>query len=175
MPVLFRNIRSGKRKIALEDLVSTVRKEIEDTIDTKVKPALIKSHELVVAKWEHKPKFSSRKYIKPDSIAVNIFATGDNAKIWGYVNDGTKPHVIRAKNAPLLKFRTGYSPKTLAKPARTVPSGGTASGPWVSKVAVNHPGNEARNFTNEIAEDIKPDFKIEIENAFRRASNAMKE
>lgn len=175
MPLLFRNVRAGKRKIALQDLNSIARKEIEKALDDKVKPALINSHKRIVANWEHKPNFQSRKFIRPAQIAVNIFPSGQNAKIWRFVDEGTKPHKIRAKNVPLLKFRTGYQPKTLAKPARTVPSGGKATGPYVSKAVVNHPGSEARNFTKKIAEDIKPSFKREIENAFRRTNEKVKE
>lgn len=173
--MLFRNVRSGKRKAAILDLNSILRKELVSTIEQKVKPALIKSHDLVVANWEHKPQFKSRKFIRPDRIAVNIFPAGANARIWRFVDEGTRPHVIRAKNAPVLRFRTGYRAKTLARPARTVSGGGRATGPWVSKAVVNHPGNEPRNFTKEIAEDIQPEFRMEIENAFRRASNKVKE
>lgn len=173
--MLFRNVRGSKRKAAIQDLNSIVRKQLEDVIEQKVKPALIKSHEIIVANWEHKPKFQSRKYIKPDKIAVNVFPTGDNAKIWRFVNEGTRPHIIRAKNAPLLVFQTGYKSKTLAKPARTVSGGGKYTGPTVRAKVVNHPGTEARNFTKEIAEDIKPSFKKEIENAFRQAANQTKE
>ena len=173
--MLLKNVRGAKRQAAIQDLNSIVRKELEDAIDRKVKPALIKSHEIIVAPWEHKPKFQSRKYIKPQFIAVNVFPTGDNAKIWRFVDEGTKPHIIKAKNAPRLIFQTGYVSKTLAKPARTVSGGGYTTGPIISKPVVNHPGNEAREFTKIIAEDIQPEFEKEMENAFRRASNKIKE
>lgn len=175
MAMLFRNVRSSKRKIALQDLNSITRKQIEETMEKQVKQALIKSHEKIVADWEHKPKFQSRKYIRPDRIAENIFPTGPNAKIWRFVDEGTRPHVIKAKNVPRLIFKTGYVSKTLARPARTVSGGGKYTGPTVSAVAVNHPGNEAREFTKTIAEDIKPEFKRVIENAFRKAARQVKE
>ncbi len=174
MPLLFRNIRSGGRKAAITELNNIARKEIDKVLDQKVKPALVKSHNLVVANWEHKPKFQGRKTIKPDVIIVNVFPTGPNAKIWQFVDKGTKPHKIKAKNVPLLKFRLGSKPKTLANPARTT-SGSKATGQFISAKEVNHPGSKARNFTKQIAEDIKPEFKKEIENAFRRTSNAIKE
>ena len=53
--------------------------------------------------------------------------------------------------------------------------GGTYGDNWASKVSVQHPGSEARNFSAEIAEDIEPGFKREIENAFRRAARRVQE
>jgi len=175
MPLLFCNVRGSKRKAAIQELNSIARKEINKALDAQVKPALVKSHNLVVANWRNKPKFNTRKTIKPDKIFMTVFPTGENKKIWIFVDKGTKPHVIKAKNVPTLKFRTGYQPKTLARPARTVPGGGKSTGPFISKVQVNHPGSEARNFTKQIAEDIKPDFKRVIENAFKRTSKAIEE
>ena len=80
-----------------------------------------------------------------------------------------------------MVFQAGgkYTPKTLARPARTVGGGGKVTGGTKviiqSRKAFTHPGNEPRNFTLQIAKDIKPGFKKEIENAFRRASRQVKE
>lgn len=136
---------------------------------------MIKSHKLIVANWKNKPDFKARKSITASEISVNVFPSGPNKKIWTFVDKGTKPHVIVPKNASRLAFRTGYKPKTLARPARTVSGGGISTGPKVFAQKVNHPGNEPRNFTLQIAKDIKPGFKKEIENAFRRASKQVEE
>jgi len=181
MPLLFRNVRSGARKAAITELNNIARKEINKVLDNQVKPALVKSHNLVVANWKHKPKFRGRKTIKPDVIIVNVFPTGKNAKIWRFVDKGTKSHPMPAVTGKLMVFQAGgkYKPKTLANPARTVSGGGTVSGGTkvfaTSRKAFQHPGSKARNFTKQIAEDIKPEFKKQIENAFRRTSNAIKE
>jgi hypothetical protein len=179
--MLFRNVRGSRRKAAIQDLNSIARKELEKTIDAKVKPALIKSHEIVVANWEHKPKFQSRKFIRPERIAVNVFPTGENAKIWRFVDEGTRPHLMPEVTGKLMVFQAGgrYISKTLAKPARTVSGGGKVTGGTkvitMKRKAFTHPGNEPRNFTKQIAEDIQPSYRKEIENAFRRASNKTKE
>ena len=167
--------RSGKRQMKLLDLNSIVRKQIKEKMDRQVKPALLKSHELIVANWKSDVGFQARKFISGDEIAIIIFPTGKDKKIWDYVDQGTRPHVILPRNAPNLVFKTGYSPKTLAKPARTVAGGGKATGPTVYAKKVNHPGTEAREFTKTIAEDIKPKFKSEIENAFRQAARQVQE
>lgn len=177
MKVLFRNVRSGKRRALLTELNSIARKELEQALDQEVKPALVKSHELVVANWEHKPGFASRKYVTPQLIALGVYPTGENAKIWTFVDQGTRPHPITARRAPRLIFQAGeYVPKTMARPARTVSGGGYVKNPkLVAPVTVQHPGTEAREFTVTIAEDIKPDFKRTIENVFRRISRQLEE
>lgn len=175
MPLLFKNIRSGKRKALITDLTGITKKAIDKALDADVKPALIKSHNLVVAGWEHKPKFQTRKDIRPEKITMTCFPVGPNAKIYIFVDQGTKPHVIEAKNAPRLVFQTSYAPRTLARPARTVSGGGKASGPVVFAKKVNHPGSEAREFSETIAEDIKPDFKRIIENTFKQVSRQLEE
>lgn len=180
MKILFRNIRSGKRRAAITGLNNIARKKLEKAIDKKVKPSLIKSHELIVVDWEHKPKFAARKYIEPNRIAVSVYPTGQYANIWFYVNFGTKPHKIAARNAPMLVFPWGgpgsYVSKTLAKPARTVRGGGYVKNPTLQfRKQVNHPGTQAREFTKELAEDFKPEFKKTIENTFREIARAIEE
>lgn len=173
--MLLKSIRSNKRRALITQLNSIARKELERAMDREVKPTLIKSHNLVVANWKNKPEFQARKFISTERIAVTVFPTGPNAEIYGYVDQGTKPHVITAKNVPFLSFRTGYISKTLAKPARTVSGGGVTTGPRVYAKLVHHPGSEAREFSKTIAEDIEPDFKQIIEKAFRNVSKQLEE
>jgi len=180
MKILLRNIRSSKRQAAITDLNNIVRKEIEKAMDTQVKPVLIKSHNLIVAGWEHKPGFDGKKYIKPDKIEISVFPTGENAKIWTFVDQGTKPHDITPKTAPRLVFPWGgpgsYVSKTLARPARTVSGGGYVKNPVMQfRKQVHHPGTEARNFSKEIAKDVEPQFKKLIDNAFRKVASEVEE
>lgn len=166
-----RSIRGKRRKAAIADLRSIVRKEIDAAIDRKVKPALVKSHERVVADWESDVGFQARKSVTPDAIKIHIYPTGADKQVWTYVDQGTKPHVIAPKGPGYpLRFRTGYKPKTLPRPARTVIGGGGAAGPEVRAMRVQHPGTEARNFTKQIAKEMGPEIRGEIENAFRRAA-----
>ena len=177
MPLLLRSIRSGKRRALLTELDSIGRQMMGETLDKQVKPALVKSHDKVVESWKNKPTFQARKYIRPDKFSVTVFPTGDAAEIYTYVDQGTRPHLIMAKNVPYLKFRTGYSPKTLPNPARVVihPQGGKSTGPWVSAKVVHHPGSEPRKFSEAIARDIEPEFKRVIENTFRAIARKLEE
>ena len=169
------HIRSPKRRVMLSNLASVARKEMEAVMDQEVKPALVKSHEWVVEDWKHKPGFQGRKVIRSNSITVYVYPTGEHKMIWYYVDQGTKPHVIKAVRAPMLKFKTGYIAKTAAQPARLVSGGGRATGPWVSKASVNHPGSEGRGFSEQIAKEWEPDFKRLVDNAFTRISRRMAE
>lgn len=180
MVMLLRDVRSGKRRAAITELDTIVRKEIEKVLDEKVTPAMIKSHELIVANWKNKVTFSAEKSIRPDKIRIFVFPTGPNKQIWIYVDQGTKPHPIKPRKKPLLIFSWGgpgsYIPKTKAKPARTVAGGGKVQNAQIVRsTGVDHPGSEAREFSRTIAEDIKPEFKKEIENAFRRTSALIQE
>lgn len=184
MKVLLRNVRSNKRKAKLLDLNSITRKRLEQDLDHKVKPALIKSHQRIVADWESDVDFAARKFITTNSISVNIFPTGKDKKIWFYVDLGTKPHKIPGitpVNAQALKFQGGgkYQSKTLARPARTVSGGGKVTG-GVTVYAkrtkdINHPGSEGRNFSGQIAEDEKPGFIRIIEGSFREVAQEVQE
>jgi len=176
-----RSVRSGKRRAALADLDSIARKEIERVLDERVKPALVKSHEKIVEDWTTKITFQARKVIKSDVITVYVYPTGKNKAIWYYVDLGTKPHPITPKKpGGMLVFPWGgkgsYVPKTLARPARTVVGGGYVRNPQVVRAKrVDHPGSEGRNFTGQIANEIQPEFKREMENAFRRTARKCEE
>ena len=170
---LLRSIRADKRQAALMDVKNIAYKEIVRAMDKDVKPAAVKSHEIIVSDWKSDVGFAAKKYIRPNSITIYVYPTGSDKKIWTYVDQGTKPHPILPKNAPLLAFKWGgkgsYVPKTMARPARTVVGGGFVQGGSLVKMkAVNHPGSEGRFFSEAIAKDSQPDFERLIENAFRR-------
>jgi len=180
MPLLLRSIRSKKRQAAIQDLEGITRKEIEKVLAERVGPSLRKSFVIITKNWKHKPVWRLTKKFKPDSVGVNVAPTGKNKKIWIFVDKGTKSHPIEAKKGKSLAFNWGgkgsYKSKTLSNPARTVSGGGkVVDGSMVFPKKVNHPGSKARNFTKTIAKDIEPSFKREIENAFRRTANKVKE
>lgn len=175
MPILLRNINSKKRKAQILDLNNIARKAIEAELKSKVSPALVKSHNLVVADWKNKPTFETRIAVRPDKISMTVFPAGDAAGIYEIVDQGSPPHIIKPVKAEFLVFRTGYQSKTLARPARTVSGGGKATGDIVRAKLVHHPGSEGRFFSKQIAEDIKPDFKRIIENTFKKVSRQLEE
>lgn len=150
---------------------SLARKEVETALE-KTKKALVKSHEVIVKDWKSDVGFRAAKYIRPGRMWVTVFPVGADRKRWFYVDLGTKKRDIKAKNKPYLTFRVPYTPKTLAKPARTVSGGGRYGEQWVRVKKVKDHEIKARHFTKKIAEDIQPQFRSEVENAFKRVANA---
>jgi len=92
-------------------------------------------------KKEH-PKF----YWKRTAHGVQIMT---DSQIYAWVDFGTKPHVIRAKNAPFLVF--GWPYKAATKVRVISSTNASVGGNWARKIEVHHPGTKARSFTDEIA------------------------
>lgn len=98
----------------------------------------------LVSNWKHRPKFKVLR--TPETVSVTT-----THEIFGYVNSGTRAHIIKPKRAGgLLKFRLGGKAKT--RPNNTKFRGGSpARGAWRAAKQVKHPGTKARNFTRIIA------------------------
>lgn len=74
-------------------------------------------------------------------------------KVYGYVDKGTPPHIIRPRRARVLSFRSGYKAKT--KPNVIGSTSGGARGKQVFSRIVHHPGTAARNFSVIIREKMQ--------------------
>ncbi len=169
-----RTFRSARR-ILMEtnrQVLQAVRQELfftgEDLMD-KARDA--------TSDWKHKPRWQKRMVVTPSMINVTITPTGRHATIFNYVDQGTKgpyriPKFIRPETQTakpiLLKFRTGYNART-APIAKHHQGSGRATGSWVSKRQVLHPGIRARKFLTTFSEDLKPSLDRRVNNAIRRA------
>lgn len=120
--------------------------------------------------WEHEVKFEQVISVDPD---VEVLV-GTDDEIYGYVNDGTKPHPIFAKRAKALRFQWGgkgsYRPKTTPKIIGSKPGGPT--GPIVHRPYVQHPGTKARKFDITIERKWRAPFKRRMEKAMSDAGKA---
>ena len=151
------SILAKQRKMATAEAVI----EAKNTADE-----LLQEHRKVVRDWTHKPGFRQQAYRNPNVYSIKIVPTGRYARIWYFVDRGTKPHEIPAKNVPKLKYQKGYSARTapVAKYNRGI---GTASGEWGSAEVVQHPGTEARKFTETFIEELSPPFPDRIQAAIQ--------
>lgn len=106
-----------------------------------------KDLERPIKTWNDPPKIEVLIDLDKKDATVLIGPTGTdlqvNKFVWG--DKGTRPHVIKAKNAPLLKFKTQFTPKTT--PGTLASRAGSSSPPWASKKVVNHPGTKARGWS----------------------------
>lgn len=121
--------------------------------------------ELTTAFWEHKVKFE--KLIDVSGAKVEILI-GTDDEIYGYVNNGTKPHKIKPKGKGYpLAFMVGGSPKTT--PGKAVSSKGTLGTLPVKAMEVDHPGTKAREFDKQIAKKFEKKFANTAQKALDRA------
>lgn len=157
-------------KIALSRILRKQRnaaaREVSILLST-VGDELKADHEKIVRTWEHRPQFKIKKVTRPGMQTVQIIPFGVYKNIWTYVDQGTKPHIIAAKNAPYLVFQTGYSART-APVARANVGTGSASGAWVKKKEVQHPGTKARKFSETLLEEINPPLVEQVQTAIER-------
>jgi hypothetical protein len=147
-------------------------KEIADTLDKEVKPALLTYFRRVTKSWTNEPEFNAKRTITRDAMAVYVNPFGPNADIWKYVSLGTKPHVIRPKGKGYpLKFEWGgygsYKSKTTTSGGYKGP-GKVVGGKTVRFMQVKHPGNKARRFEKHIARWYAPQFRRTMKNAVAR-------
>jgi hypothetical protein len=93
------------------------------------------------ATWDHKP----RPVVRVSRAGVDVRIDDE---IWGYVDKGTRPHVIRARRAAVLAFTSGYSAKT--RPGSIIATSGGPTGDARFAKEVQHPGTKARGFTRRL-------------------------
>lgn len=141
---------------------------IYDTMRTKTAPDVQGLFKRTVEGWHNKPIFSHRMGRGPDHVSVTVYpAFGRNADQYALVNAGSPPHEIRPVTAPFLRFQTGYTPST--RPRVLSSRRYVRFGPYVNRMVVHHPGFEAREFDQEIADQYQDTFRQDMQNAINSA------
>lgn len=102
--------------------------------------------EKTVSTWKDKPVFIKKMSRGSVLVTTNIRQAAGKHFLW--TDLGTKPHKIRAKNAPFLVFRWGGTPKS--KPLSLRAMKGKAGKNWAKKLEVNHPGTKPRLFLQTV-------------------------
>jgi hypothetical protein len=99
-----------------------------------------------VATWEHDVDFDVSIQRQGKTVTTSI---GTDDEIFGYVDQGTKPHIITPKRPGYpLRFREGYKSKTI--PGRIWSRPGGAFGNIVRAMYVMHPGTQPRRILETI-------------------------
>ncbi len=143
--------------------VEKVRQAIIDAQERKTKPALIRLFGRTVDGWDHRPQFVSRRIDTSSQLGIKVYPIGPNADQYSLVNQGSPRHVIRPRRARLLRFRPGYKAGT--RPKSLSSTHYQRSGDLVTAREVHHPGFEAREFTQTIADEHKSDFEHDMQQA----------
>lgn len=170
--MLSRKVKSPRRKAALDQrkLLDEAQRTVSDFMRTTVKPEF----QAVTRDWKTPVNWAIKVRVTQAEIRAEIVPTGKGKTIFGYVDKGTRPHVIKPKGqrrrrggAALLAFQTGYDART--QPVAQANAGsGRASGGWVFARQVNHPGTAARLFSETIHKQTDPEFRRMVENLMRR-------
>lgn len=120
-----------------------LKKVLTNTMEGAARAVKI-DYQVTTQTWKKRPPFG----IDRDGYNRTV---GTDDEIYGYIDDGTKPHEIRPKRAKVLAFGGGaYRPKTRVKVIGS--TNGGPSGDTVFSKGVHHPGTEARDFTEVIAD-----------------------
>lgn len=141
--------KSAFRLEAITPKVDWKPKDIERAIEKAVHKTanlVLQDYKAVARTWDHKPAFD---LVIQESDGAYSITAGTDDEIFGYVDRGTKPHIIRPRKARLLKFRGGYRAKTRPGVIGSN-AGGAAGGSFTSAYFVLHPGTQKRGFTEAI-------------------------
>jgi hypothetical protein len=133
---------------------------IDNSLDMRAEDVRI-DFQVTTQTWNKKPTFIIAS--KPGERRIYT----SNA-IYLFVSGGTKPHLIKPRNAPALAFfRTGFKPKTRVGYIGSN-KGSVANKDFTKTQVVHHPGNDARDFDKVIAKK----WKVLFPRLLQRAINA---
>ena len=163
--------------------------EIRDILEADTHVGIGKELDRIVANWDNKPRFVIRAGLNTGqagafeggmpypkgsiTLGYRVFGTRLATRIWNWLNLGTRPHKIRAKNAPRLAFMWGgpgsYQAKTTPGGASLKFGGpGTVGGGTMHyPQEVDHPGNEPRDFDGYIQGKVAGKFRRAIQLAIK--------
>lgn len=149
---------SARYKRMARNLPGVIDKATKALVEDEALPLFDKT----VRTWQRQPRFLTRKTARGYGVEA------DPLFPFAYVNRGTKPHIIEARNVMLLRFTGPYHAKT--KPNVIASYKGGRGNVWVSKRLVHHPGVEARNFSEIILRRVQARAKDRIRQALNDAS-----
>jgi len=133
--------------------VAAYRRARETALDTTAKWTKAE-FEKTTATWKHKPAFA----IDSPSDSERVIGTDDAN--YERMDEGTRPHVIVARGK-VLAFPSGHQAKT--RPRVIGSTGGGRSGVMVFTPRVNHPGTEAREFSEVIGEQAETELAKQMQ------------
>jgi hypothetical protein len=134
-----------------------------DAVKKRVTDGVLDDFQRTTATWQHKFRFGVTR-------RGNDWYVSTKDEIYGYVDQGTRPHVIRARSGKRLAFRQGgFRSKTQVDVIGSG-SGRAADGNLVRPESVNHPGTKPRNFSKRIKEKWQKIWITEMQAAIRRAA-----
>jgi hypothetical protein len=139
--------------------LAAVQRAITGTLTQAAQDAQ-KDLQSTTATWKRKVTFAITPI--PDGFQVS---TDD--EIFGYVDEGTPPHIITPKRGKVLRFGPGSRPKTTVRVIGST-AGSKGGAPVVARI-VHHPGTEAREFSQMLQEKYDDELPKRIDAALGEA------
>lgn len=137
MRITIKPIGKPPKAIALMPLIDTAMKEEADLV--------YRDYQKTIATWRGKPDFIVTKNAE---FGYDVYT---NNAVYGYLDEGTEPHTIAARNTPTLAFPTQPPFKSKTKPKVIGSSAGKRpSTNFAFPKEVHHPGIQAREWTKLI-------------------------
>lgn len=99
--------------------------------------------------------FKTSVKFKTSKISEYEIEVSTTNKIYYWLDQGTKKHVIKPKKGKLLAFPSQYRPKTKVKVINST-SGGSSGSTAFTQKRIKHPGTKARKFTKVIGDKWQP-------------------
>lgn len=127
---------------------------------------VVKKYQGTTKHWKHKVPFRGRLSERGMVTTVEV---GTDDEIYGYVDEGTRPHTIRPKRpGGVLAFPSVSAPKT--KPGSLKSGRGKSGGPTVFTKKVMHPGTKPRGFSKQIKRKMEPVLEADTQAAMGRGA-----
>lgn len=154
--------------------VDNVRREIAKVLIDEGKRDRAEFNKTVEA-WTRAPAMVYETKITGQVAQVWIGPKGSAEMVqrWIWLDEGTEPHTIAARNAPTLRFPfqgkgKSYNPKTRPLWLGSVSGAGQKFGPVITPKAVGHTGNEPRYWSKTLAAQRIGPFAANIQAAVNR-------
>ena len=127
---------------------------------------VVKEYQGTTKHWKHRVAFTGRL---SERGMVTKIEVGTDDEIYGYVDEGTRPHIIRPKRpGGVLAFPSVSVPKT--KPGSLKSGKGKSGGPTIVTREVHHPGTKPRDFSGQIKKKMEPVLESDMQNAMGRGA-----
>lgn len=120
-----------------------------------------RNYDATVSTWRQKPMFKRNENHSGNNWSGEV---GTNDKIYGYIEEGVKGRIIRARRGHMLRFYPSW-PKTIPRWLGSGP-GGTYGKPIFRRM-VRWPGIRARHFSEANAKDVEPKFQKNVNDALQ--------
>jgi len=154
----------GKAQKALR---RTATKAVSATLSQSVAKQLgqemVTTLEAWTQHWRNAPKFSAATAVTGSGdradICITIMASGTDRQldIYRFMDSGTAPHIITARSAQYLKFKSRYRRALQgSRPNYFSPGPASRSGPVILIKTVVHPGIPPRSLTRSAYEVSAP-------------------